>query len=1115
MKTRVLCSVLLAGSAAWGEVTTDGSLGARATFGGGAFEIPSGLGKKVGGNLFHSFERFDLAHGDAATFSGPAEVQNIFSRVTGGQRSSIDGLLRSTIEGANFFLLNPNGVIFGPNAAVEVSGAFAVVTGSHLALSDGARFEAVPGAADALLTSAPAAAFGFLPGAAGEIAISGSQLTGAEGKPWALVGGNVRLDSNAALNVSGLVIRGGRLTMDHAKIAVAAKKSGDRADVHLREAIEMTNESAIAVTTSADFTNTVVADLAATGALTVREGSTVRTGTTGAGAGGDILVRAGSVSLVGAEELLTSLFTDTEGSGRAGNIRLEVAGTVAVEANAKISSDNTFGSGAGGQVEIAARDIRVDGKGLAAFTGISAETHDAIRGGPGGNIRLKVSGTLALLGGGAITASTLGPGAGGDVDISAARVFLSDPGTGINARTESEVLAGRGGAIRLRISGRLDLVDGAAITASSFGPGAGGSIAIDAGAVSLARDGSISAVTFGYFGGGKGGDIAIRSPLLEARTGGYLSASTDGSGAGGSIAIDARRIVLDGATTGLFAGATAPAEAGRPASVSGLTVQLEIAESFAEHLTVRLTSPDGARITLFSGVGGSGQNFSGTVLDDRTPTSIRDGQADFRGTFRPEEPLSAFDGRAFNNPVVPWKLEISNPNLADTTTLLSWSLTSGGVTRTNDEPVSLPGPRMSGNATSELLIGDLDASFERITPGRGGSIRLRADAVDLLHGAEISASTRNSGAGGDVRLDVSGALQVASGSLIAARTDASGAGGNVSVGAGKLFVTGGGSLSADTDGSGRGGNVSVKAGSVSIAGTASKISAESTHPGPGGRGGDILVDAGALRLADGAAISARSLGQGASGTVWLKAGALALRSGAVVASSNTGAGHAGSVVIRSAGGVRLEGASAITTAAERADAGNIDILAGTRIELFGGSAITASAGANGGSILLRTRDTLHLRDSQLTATAGTSLSASGSGTGGNITIDPDFIILEDATISANAAIGQGGNILLITPHFLSSGSLLTATGSTAGTVEIAAPELDLTSALARLTYSVLDASSLLREQCARRLGEDFSSFLLLGRGGVETTPDEPAAAPVRAAKKKAPPNAKRGEAGVP
>src|SRR6266853_19552 len=111
-------------------LVTDGTVGAAGAIGkvGGNFAIPQTLGTKVGGNLFHSFSQFDLSAGESATFSGPNDVSNILARVTGGSASSIDGTIRSTIPNANLFLINPSGVLFGPNAKLEVDGSFAATT---------------------------------------------------------------------------------------------------------------------------------------------------------------------------------------------------------------------------------------------------------------------------------------------------------------------------------------------------------------------------------------------------------------------------------------------------------------------------------------------------------------------------------------------------------------------------------------------------------------------------------------------------------------------------------------------------------------------------------------------------------------------------------------------------------------------------------------------------------------------------------------------------------------------------------------------------------------------------------------------------------------------------
>src|SRR5215471_8287970 len=101
------------------NVTVDGRFSPAQTLSGPNYAIGANLGKQVGANLFHSFGQFSLVKGDTATFSGPAATNNVIGRVTGGSQSSIDGAIRSTITGANLYLINPSGMVFGPNATVN------------------------------------------------------------------------------------------------------------------------------------------------------------------------------------------------------------------------------------------------------------------------------------------------------------------------------------------------------------------------------------------------------------------------------------------------------------------------------------------------------------------------------------------------------------------------------------------------------------------------------------------------------------------------------------------------------------------------------------------------------------------------------------------------------------------------------------------------------------------------------------------------------------------------------------------------------------------------------------------------------------------------------------
>lgn len=143
------------------QISMEGSLGPAGALAGPNVQITADLGQQHGGNLFHSFGQFSIQAGESITFSGPNSISNIIGRVTGGaviaiggssdiniigcvtggQLSSIDGTIRSIISGANLYLLNPAGVLFGEHAQIDVSGSFHVSTADYLKLGDGGRFD--------------------------------------------------------------------------------------------------------------------------------------------------------------------------------------------------------------------------------------------------------------------------------------------------------------------------------------------------------------------------------------------------------------------------------------------------------------------------------------------------------------------------------------------------------------------------------------------------------------------------------------------------------------------------------------------------------------------------------------------------------------------------------------------------------------------------------------------------------------------------------------------------------------------------------------------------------------------------------------------------------------
>ena len=201
-------------SLAHGEVVLDGTLGTTGSLPGPNFVIEAPLGQQVGDNLFHSFERFNLNPTESATFTGPATINNVINRVTGGQPSHINGLFRSQIPYANFYFINPAGILFGQQAQIDVPASLYLSTADYLQLGTTGQFNAtLPN--NTLLSVAAPTAFGFLDQPS-PITIQNSQLnlisptdanqaiqrTANPNHTFAFIGGNITIQ-DSILNTFG------------------------------------------------------------------------------------------------------------------------------------------------------------------------------------------------------------------------------------------------------------------------------------------------------------------------------------------------------------------------------------------------------------------------------------------------------------------------------------------------------------------------------------------------------------------------------------------------------------------------------------------------------------------------------------------------------------------------------------------------------------------------------------------------------------------------------------------------------------------------------------------------------------------------------------------------
>ena len=320
-------------------------------------------------------------------------------------------------------------------------------------------------------------------------------------------------------------------------------------------------------------------------------------------------------------------------------------------------------------------------------------------------------------------------------------------------------------------------------------------------------------------------------------------------------------------------------------------------------------------------------------------------------------------------------------------------------------------------------------------------------------------------------------------------------GGSITIKSENLEILDGASISSATIDSGKGGNIDVNAGRVVISGDnphldwPSLIRASSEGTGTdSGNAGNIQINADYLFVAKKGLISTETLSFGEGGEIGIKVNRLSLDSKGQISSSTIGAGNGGKIRI-SATQFQQKGDAEVSSMSTGAgNAGDIHI-SSTDEFLLQDSAISVEATqSDGGNIKINNDHMVMLLNSEISS----SVNGGPDTVGGNISIDPEYVILQDSKIIANAFKGKGGSINIVTDVFLTdSNSKIDASSDQGidGTVDIRAAFSYLSENPAPMAEDFRSAVELLREPClARMQGGKYNSLVVSGREAFPVGP---------------------------
>ncbi|GAB4203858.1 MAG: hypothetical protein Fur006_58540 [Coleofasciculaceae cyanobacterium] len=953
-------------------------------------------------NLFHSFQEFNVRDGQRVYFANPTGIETILSRITGNNLSNILGTL-GVDGGANLFLLNPNGIIFGSNAKLDISGSFVASTASSVVFSNGYQFSATnPDTPPLLTVSVP---LGVQYGANQPRATIANTGTLAVGQNFTLSAGN--------LDLQGLVQAGKDLTLE------------------AQDTVKI-RDSAI---------NAFIA--AAGGKLLVQGSGTVdifalNHANSGFFSGGDMVLRSPNAVMGDAHYTTGGNFRIEQLDGSLGN--LWSPGDPVIRASGNVSFTDYTGASlhifAGGSVNITGRVTITD----TDTTNFINETVPLSQTLPDGTNTVTINGsTRPTLD---IRAGTTAVGTPVNVCVGCPLFQPTNftfPNTPLTADiTINEILINRPDSLIFltnqyqpnpAIAGNIQVTGIFADDRNGGFIGKGSDVVIDSrGNITLPKNGIIQTNS----GTGNAGNVTLfANDSFLMNPGSQIQAVTFGQGNAGNVTIKVGDAVRN--------------------SGNGTIIFTNGAVGNAGEINIQagsLALIDGAQLQAIGGQGNAG-NVIINVRDDVLLSG-----ADSSGQYNSSIYTTVYDsatGNGGNIDIQAGTLTLTNFGFIDAGSYSQEQGKAGNITLNIRDTITVAGFNATSGYSSGMFVGTFKGAN-----GQAGRITINTDKLRVADGAYLNASTYSSANGGDITVNAN-VVELTGGGQILALPYAQGNGGNVTLNVkdrltisgydptfgnrfiefGPDVVTNQGSVSGVFTGYGLGVlptflNTPVEsignAGNIFIKGPREvNIDRGELFTGgsnTGNAGTLSITQTSSVRLTNRASISTSTFGVGNAGTLLIETGNLSAQNQSFIISFTAGTGDAGDLTIRANNSVEITSGSQITSQT-RGSGNSADLTVVTRrLTTRNGEISTGAAGSLTADGNLSTFSQSNVRSGNLTvrasesveigAEAGLFTSTYSLAQGGELTVETGRLTIQDGgRIDAGTyGTGLGGTVTI-------------------------------------------------------------------------------------------------------